>query len=295
METGASSAYAATEDPLERVRFVRARGSGRVPCVPGWRWERREPLTDFDLWYVAAGQGTLRLGARDYPVRAGSLFVLRPGELPRATQDERDRVTVIFAHFSMRCPPDRSFLPPRQVQLEEERHELERLLHRLLETAGRDSLWQRTEYDSLLKLIFIHSARHAAQAGVLAGNSRRQLLVQAAIGHIRACGGRVTPAELAAHCGISAQYLSRIFRGVAGESLKRCLVRIKLERAQALLTESSMTASEVAEALGYADLYSFSKLFKKYVGVPPSRYAPDRPSDRRGDEPDAPNESQRMR
>jgi transcriptional regulator GlxA family with amidase domain len=74
--------------------------------------------------------------------------------------------------------------------------------------------------------------------------------------------------------------LNRLFKRHTGMSVKEYLVRCKLDRARSLLTQSSMTVTEVALSLDYADVYIFSKLFRKYFGLPPSHYARStRPTD----------------
>jgi AraC-like DNA-binding protein len=39
-----------------------------------------------------------------------------------------------------------------------------------------------------------------------------------------------------------------------------------------LLINTNMTAAEIAYKVGFEDQYYFSKSFKKYFGVPPSKY-----------------------
>lgn len=50
------------------------------------------------------------------------------------------------------------------------------------------------------------------------------------------------------------------------------LTNNRLEHAKKLLTEGKLTVGEVTELVGYNDYFYFSKLFKKYVGVTPSKY-----------------------
>ena len=47
---------------------------------------------------------------------------------------------------------------------------------------------------------------------------------------------------------------------------------VRLERAKALLTTTSMNLSQIADALGYADAANYTRAFKRWTGSSPSRY-----------------------
>jgi AraC-like DNA-binding protein/mannose-6-phosphate isomerase-like protein (cupin superfamily) len=82
--------------------------------------------------------------------------------------------------------------------------------------------------------------------------------------------GRVTIGSLARRLGRSESHLRSAFRGSAGISLGRYLREWRLREAAAVLREETLTVKEVAERLGFPDVYSFSRAFKRVLGVPPS-------------------------
>jgi transcriptional regulator GlxA family with amidase domain len=84
--------------------------------------------------------------------------------------------------------------------------------------------------------------------------------------------GPLSHEELAAMTGTSARYLNILFKAHTGYSIKTYLARVRVERACQLLAESTMNVSQIAETLGYADIYFFSKQFKQFKGESPSRY-----------------------
>ena len=79
--------------------------------------------------------------------------------------------------------------------------------------------------------------------------------------------------QIAAKCGVSDCYFRRLFQQYSGESPMNFRQRLRIERAkQLLLSDEQYTVSEVAQELGFADVYHFSKTFKKYCGESPKKY-----------------------
>ncbi len=78
--------------------------------------------------------------------------------------------------------------------------------------------------------------------------------------------------ELASYIGIDRSYLTSIFKTVMKLSPQEYLMQYRAEQAKNLLKNSNMKISEIAEAVGYYDQLTFSKMFKKLVGISPSEY-----------------------
>ena len=83
---------------------------------------------------------------------------------------------------------------------------------------------------------------------------------------------RITIEDLADSLGVSASYLSRLFKKETGISFTEYLVRHRIRKAKKLIKSGNSSFKEVADAVGYHDYVQFSKMFKKYAGVAPSIY-----------------------
>jgi AraC-like DNA-binding protein/ligand-binding sensor protein len=79
--------------------------------------------------------------------------------------------------------------------------------------------------------------------------------------------------EAAAHVGRSVSTVSHLFTDSMGVGFKRYSIELKLRRAEELL-ESGENVYRAAAAVGYGDPYYFSRLFRKFRGVAPSRIGP---------------------
>ena len=79
--------------------------------------------------------------------------------------------------------------------------------------------------------------------------------------------------QIAQNMYLSPVYISKIFKEEMGESPINYLIKIRLEKASLMLLESDMLSiKEIADQVGYDDVYYFSKLFKKYYGSSPLYY-----------------------
>ncbi|MOA14870.1 HTH-type transcriptional activator Btr [compost metagenome] len=76
--------------------------------------------------------------------------------------------------------------------------------------------------------------------------------------------------DLAMRAQLSPRYFSMKFKELIGMSVQTYMIRTRIERAQHLLMHAGMNVSEVADALGYRDIFFFSRQFKQYTGRSPS-------------------------
>lgn len=90
-----------------------------------------------------------------------------------------------------------------------------------------------------------------------------------------------TLASLAERLGTNTRRLQRGFNARFGHSPLEHLIEIRLKRAKKLLENSELPISNIADEVGYPDSYYFSRLFKKYVGLPPSDYRVNRKNEQR--------------
>jgi len=77
---------------------------------------------------------------------------------------------------------------------------------------------------------------------------------------------------IAKHACFSRYHFHRLFRRHYGVTPHEYLTEKRVARARELLTETDLTVTNVCLELGFESLGSFSTLFRRYVGHPPSRY-----------------------
>jgi len=72
--------------------------------------------------------------------------------------------------------------------------------------------------------------------------------------------------------GISIPSLSKMFKDVTGINFYDYLCRLRMDRAKVLLREGDYRVDNVANMVGYENVYSFKRAFVRYEGIKPDQY-----------------------
>ncbi|WP_157279801.1 AraC family transcriptional regulator [Paenibacillus swuensis] len=73
--------------------------------------------------------------------------------------------------------------------------------------------------------------------------------------------------------GIDRSHFSKKFRQTYGLSPIQYIQGLKMEQARQMMAENTYSLTEIALSVGYPDLFSFSKAFKRHYTVTPTAYA----------------------
>lgn len=84
-----------------------------------------------------------------------------------------------------------------------------------------------------------------------------------------AFAGRHSLDSLARRTNLSVSHFSALFRRHFGTPPMEYIIALRMNQALYLLRNRNLSIGEIAQRVGYPDLYYFSKLFKKRLGLPP--------------------------
>jgi AraC-like DNA-binding protein len=261
--------------PLETVTFRTGGSYGKRACSPGWYWDHQKPFHDYDIFYVISGRGTMTLGEETFELQKQSCVVMRPGDLPKAAQDPKNRLTVLYLHFGLSGAEEwAAGFPFPRFTLVGEAFQAENMLYQAMDVLEFPLPLQQLEFDCLMKRFFANLFRLHLLPQEPTGCSVRQMQkARQMMAYIRERSGIGMDLELLAReMNMSAQYMSRLFKACTGETIKAFIARTKMQRAGELLVQSRMSISELAERMEYSDVYAFSKSFKKVFNVSPTQY-----------------------
>lgn len=261
---------------------------GRMKQKNGW--ERRNPrrLGDNLFVFMIDGEALFTVDGEKNPVRVGNILIIPKGTLYTAVTD--DSCEYIFFHFSgeiTRCdrvPPSGFFPTEYSFRLPPCRHDKIPVLP-LSDIGSRKS----TFFSSVLCCEEYH-ARGTAAARLLIDTEFTKMLIMLSenikgepISRSAALQNLMTHmkmnltspfrmSELCAECGITPSYAARLFKKNLGMTATEYFYREKLHYAAELIENTGLNLTEIADFLGFCDLFHFSRLFKKYMGVSPSMY-----------------------
>jgi AraC-like DNA-binding protein len=147
----------------------------------------------------------------------------------------------------------------------------------LEEEVNRRELGGEIIVHGLLDALFTHVLRELVreQGGNASGWSHAvtdpQVRQVVALMHSN-CAHAWTLDELATRAGLSRTGLAERFRAAMGDTPLSHLRTLRMQRAMQVLSDSERTLEQVAQEVGYTDAFSFSKVFKRTVGVAPREF-----------------------
>ena len=100
-------------------------------------------------------------------------------------------------------------------------------------------------------------------------SAKNSPLAHAFIEYIQRSSATATIAGMAADFGYTPEHLSRLIKKTTGYSFLEILKKERMQKAERLLTKSTMPISEISAKLGYMNPESFVRAFKAITGVSP--------------------------
>jgi len=105
------------------------------------------------------------------------------------------------------------------------------------------------------------------------GQSKKDWFIKDALNYIQTnYMDSIQLRDVAARYGVSAGFFSSQFRRQIGVSPIEYLIQYRIRRAKEMLLTNQHSVREISHAVGYSDVYYFSRLFKQHAGVSPSRF-----------------------
>jgi len=245
----------------------------RHPAGYGIDWERGRTLQEYQIVYLSRGRGELETaGAGCLRVKAGEAFILFPGEWhryrPASASGWHDHWLGFRGEYAGHLM--RTFFDPAQPLLsigdESGLVQCARNLYTLMSSqpAGYRGL---AAAEILRAIALLRAAQHRHAAG-----PRELALNQARLHLLAHADGAVDLPALARSLGMSYSTFRRDFKHHTGDPPHRYSLKIRLNRARALLAESKRPVADIAAALGFSSPEYFSRIFKQAEGRSPSSY-----------------------
>jgi AraC-like DNA-binding protein len=222
-----------------------------------------------DLWeavYYTNGSGRVVIGEETLPFEPGDVFMIPPN-LFHSDSSEKGFQDVFFTFHHFELPGTTYY----RVHDPQNRILLQLLLHLHDTFQMKPHNWVNVVNSSfrLFEQMFLS----------LLETTPRNPFVDRIVNRIAAnlCDSDFRLEDAISELHLNGNYFRDLFRKEVGMTPLQLLTRKRIEHAQQLLLSISLTGysiKEISRLSGFSDPYYFSRTFRKWTGVSPSRWAP---------------------
>lgn len=272
-----------TSSPKEYERLLLFQ-IGDLSCGAGYELEEHKQIC-YEISYIASGTGWFSTNGKSYKVSAGDIYVGLPEEIHSGKADNIDPFRYYYLGFQF-------------VHREEEENpyvHIEKMMQTIENPVIKDRLNMDSMFLSLLKefnnltqysnvmiknfmeqiiiLMYRNYFSRWKNAYELHEKKGSKYIIYKVINYIDNNLLSIKDlTEISDILGYSYSYLSHLFSIETGLSIRDYYSQKKLELTVEILKSGKHNITQIAEILNYESIHSFSKAFKKAVGISPSQY-----------------------
>ncbi|MDX1413647.1 MAG: AraC family transcriptional regulator [Candidatus Promineifilaceae bacterium] len=238
-------------------------------------YTRRTNFDEYMVIYCLDGNGWYECNGQHWDIGIGQALFVLPGLAHAYGSYDRDPWSIQWAHF-------RGYLASSYMELigiTPQKPLCTIGIHPLISNLFSDALTILTSGYSVFHLVKMASQIQQALSHIAFSTAYAPpkgsmgLHVNEVIEYMLAnLTERCTLDDFAQQACLSRSYFSRQFRDKTGYAPVDYFIRLKMQRSCELLETTHMTVGQISRSLGYQDQYYFSRIFKKIIGVHPTRY-----------------------
>lgn len=226
--------------------------------------------------FIVKGKGIYKCGDKEFALKKGMGFLIRPGEETFYQADEADPWEYYFVAFN-------GTIASTIVEEIGWRDgwifcaEDEEVVKRCMKNICREKnvyVWSEFKVLGELYVLLAELMRQKSTQNVLGGNEKTKSELERVIAYIKenAASPECNVANIAEHINMHRASLYRLFKKKFGISVKEYLQNYRLDQAAALLQSTDLAAKQIAVDVGIPDYPHFCKCFKEHNGYSPLEY-----------------------
>lgn len=215
-----------------------------------------------DLTFVKKGVMEYIIDGTEYTLSQG-MFLYVPSGSHRVRKEGCEQASYISINFTDKNIDCQDLKPVIYVP---DTFELHFYINEIIKSYYNKSEYTEQKNNLLLNLIIYHLKE---QSNPLPANKYTQKIKEYIARNIEQ---DITLEGIAGYVHLSPTYCSHIFRKYENETIKSYIRELRLKQACEMLAYTNHSISYIAESLGYCDLFYFSNIFKKNIGVSPTEY-----------------------
>jgi len=260
----------------------------------------RRVIFDYELIYIKRGKATIVIEDTPYITQPGDLFIIRPKQEHSITPFPGEALVQPHIHFDLEYSPDAAEVPISYDPLENipdsAMHYFRKDILDSFVSPFPSLIRLRNPSIIELMLVDIISASKSSDNNIAELNMkslflrlfyhlileltfqperldvRRACLPQILVYLEHNMNRQVTLDELTNTFHISKSYLMNIFREAHNSTPIQYHQNLRIARAKYLLRFTDMSITEVSAQLGFEDIHTFSRVFKRLENISPSEF-----------------------
>ncbi|MDR1318684.1 MAG: AraC family transcriptional regulator [Treponema sp.] len=232
---------------------------------------------DFQIDYFSEGSGSIYLENRHIEYSGGCFCFIPPRVSHAITYHDSGAVDNYTLKFKFSGDPHNA-IPREAFTAEvppEKRPVVLRVLKKIVGEFVQDLPISSEVLNHLVEII------NNIRSGIMRAENRQEILVNQIKQIIDAnISGRLRVSEIAFQLGLSHEYLSRIFRKYAGNTITSYINEQRLKSSLGLLQNTNIPIKQISAECGFKNINYFYAIFQKYYSITPRevrRLGGDRP------------------
>ncbi|MDF2944888.1 MAG: hypothetical protein K0S01_3746 [Herbinix sp.] len=239
-------------------------------------WREIDYIPTYNKFYfIISGTGWLQIDGQNFYPEPGQLFLMPAGVLQSYSVINDNPFQKYWCHFTATVGENSLFdilQLPYFIQLKDSSI-LEALFKELITEMNSHDITAPLKIKSFILQIISYYMEHAINENITLFESQTFERVGVIINYInRHLNEHITVDGLAGLLHFHPNYFIRFFKTHLGLSPMQYINRTRMQKAKELLKQTDMPVTEIADLVGYNDLFYFSKAFRSYTGYSPSEY-----------------------
>ncbi|MCX7841538.1 MAG: AraC family transcriptional regulator [Clostridia bacterium] len=246
----------------------------------------------FEMVYVKKGNAVFEIAGQPVPIGPNDIIIIKPNQPHKFSVKSEAGCEFIVLNFGFTSQMNSEF---SEVSLEDflnfvnsketgafislkvsQKNEIINLLNRILKE--RESTEIGSEFLNRLMVlelfVFISRAlKMEWENSIKYKSPKLKELIHISINYINNNFERdISLGDIARFVFLSPSYFTRAFKDETGISPINYLLKVRIERAKELLTETDTKISTIALNVGFSNQQRFNEIFKKYTKMTPLQY-----------------------
>lgn len=215
-----------------------------------------------DLTFVHEGHITYIIDGKTFTVSKGQAMYCPEGKSRCRLKGTEN---AIYTSINFKCFPNNLLNLPYHI-IDADNFDLRFYLSKIVELYNKEGEFDKVKCDAFVSLVAYNLLENADRP-----NENKYISdIKAYIG--ANWNKKMTLEDIAASVHLSPSYSSALFKQHTSRSIIDYIIDLRISKACDMLKYSDLLISEIADNTGFSDIFYFSRMFKRHIGVSPASY-----------------------